>query len=808
MDRKDGKSNGPERRLSTRTPARVSMSGGDDELDLSALVSDGFRPQMMTQGMESAPPAPPRTPPPTQPVPSANGPEPYAVAAPGAAAVAAPGRRSSISKHHRPQESFSLRNEGGMGPIDEASPSLNRSSSRSTQSTAYVPPADSPYRGPTGPSHPYEMYPQNVRRTMSMTTTSSAAPVSESSYMGPRAPAHPYSMYTQDAATEDATAPVAVPGPPIPLGWHARHAQYQRQLGAEGEDMGFVGPGGHTEELPPYSQYPDLALERKVRGAGPETVPLGIAIQAVQPAQTSSLPAIPGAGGLGLATRNPEFESRDDLDSPRSRHSSRSFTSDSEHEINLAAEKAGGMSEKEQPVTGWRMRMRKRVCGVVPVWALVLLVTFLIVVASVAGAMYGLFGKRDKDNKVSGYVFDQLFHALLRLLTFTREPSSSSTATMTFDARPIPTPTDLVSLPLGAYSLPIMSISRSHRGCFNDTTQAQAWQCHLVISNLKLTITKTRKDSPGDYTASITVNTSNTMANNFYSYGEQPFLIEKPAPLDLVIDTEEPNRGPAWYHMTRFDKIVIVPENAIKMDSDPEGNRRRIRSFGAKYPIGATDFKRKGMIPDGHKPWICTWQGTFLEVFVYAQQNSSFSGMKLPSPPPPSTPSPTPNPPPPPKAEPTAGPKATAEARVHDNNLHATENQKAPPPTPTPPSPPNAVAAVEQSPTSSSIYGPIDLDFTPPPMPYPRVIKLEERHMYGPAKVRCEQVEIQEEGPAKPVRDADGKPKVIEIIEAERSMDPDAATTDLGRRSTSPLLDRDAGGNDSRNQCSCNWFMM
>lgn len=800
MDRKDGKSNGPERRLSTRTPARVSMSGGDDELDLSALVSDGFRPQMMTQGMESAPPAPPRTPTPAQTVPSANGPEPYA--------VAAPGRRSSISKHHRPQESFSLRHEGGMGPIDEASPSLNRSSSRSTQSTAYVPPADSPYRGPTGPSHPYEMYPQNVRRTMSMTTTSSAAPVSESSYMGPRAPAHPYSMYTQDIATEDAAAPVAVPGPPIPLGWHARHAQYQRQLGAEGEDMGFVGPGGHTEELPPYSQYPDLALERKVRGAGPETVPLGIAIQAVQPAQTSSLPAIPGAGGLGLATRNPEFESRDDLDSPRSRHSSRSFTSDSEHEINLAAEKAGGMSEKEQPVTGWRMRMRKRVCGVVPVWALVLLVTFLIVVASVAGAMYGLFGKRDKDNKVSGYVFDQLFHALLRLLTFTREPSSSSTATMTFDARPIPTPTDLVPLPLGAYSLPIMSISRSHRGCFNDTTQAQAWQCHLVISNLKLTITKTRKDSPGDYTASITVNTSNTMANNFYSYGEQPFLIEKPAPLDLVIDTEEPNRGPAWYHMTRFDKIVIVPENAIKMDSDPEGNRRRIRSFGAKYPIGATDFKRKGMIPDGHKPWICTWQGTFLEVFVYAQQNSSFSGMKLPSPPPPSTPSPTPNPPPPPKPEPTAGPKATAEARVHDNNLHATENQKAPPPTPTPPSPPNAVAAVEQSPTSSSIYGPIDLDFTPPPMPYPRVIKLEERHMYGPAKVRCEQVEIQEEGPAKPVRDADGKPKVIEIIEAERSMDPDATTTDLGRRSTSPLLDRDAGGNDSRNQCSCNWFMM
>ena len=697
-----------------------------------------------------------------------------------------------------------------MGPINEASPSLNRSSSRSTQSTAYAPPADSPYRGPSGPSHPYEMYTQDVRRTMSMTTTSSAAPVSESSYVGPRMPAHPYSMYTQDAATEDAAAPVAVPGPPIPLGWHARHAQYQRRLGAEGEDMGFVGPGGHTEELPPYSKYPDQALERKARDGGPETTPLGIEVQAVRPAQTSSLPAIPGAGGLGLATRNPEFESRDDLDSPRSRHSSRSFTSDSEHEINLAAEKAGTMSEKGQPVTGWRKRMRRRVCGGVPVWSIVLLVTLLILMASVVGAVVRIFMDKERDGtKVSGYVFEQLCHAL-RLLTCTREPSNS-TATMTFDARPIPTPTDLVPLPLGAYSVPIMSVSRSHRGCFNDTTQAQAWQCHLVISNLRLTIAKPKKDSPGDYTASITCNTSNTVANNFYSYGEQPFLIEKPVPLNLVIDTQEPNRGPAWYQMSRFDKVVIVPENAIKADSDPEVNRRRIRNFGAKYSIGATDFKRKGMIPDGHKPWICTWQGTFLEVFVYAQQNSSFSAMRPPSPPPPSTPSPTPNPPPPPKADPTAGPKATPEARVHENNLHAAEDQKAPPPTPTPPSPPNAVAAAEQSPTSS-IYGPIDLDnFTPPPPPYPRVIKIEERHMYGPAKVRCEKVEIQDVGPAKPVKGPDGKPIVIEIIEAERSGDPDSALTDLGRRSTSPLLDRDAsrdaGGNDSRNQCSCMWFM-
>ncbi|KAK1832436.1 hypothetical protein QBC39DRAFT_304850 [Podospora conica] len=763
MDHKDGRGNGLERRLSMRAPARVSVSVEDDELDLSAaLVSDGFRPQ----GMASTPPAPPRLPPPIQTVPSTNVPEPPT--------AASSGRRSSISKPHRPQESFSLRHEGGMGPIDEASPSLNRSTSRSTQSTAYIPQPDGPYRGPSGPSHPYPQYPQNVVRTMSMTTVSTGH-VSESSYNGPTAPAYAYGMHTQEAG------------------------QYQRRLGPEGEDMGIVGPGGHTEELPPYSERADTACERKARDFGTEPATLGIGAQVVRPARRSSLPAIPGAGGLGLATRNPEFESREDLDSPRSGRSFRSSTSDSsEHEVNLAAEKAGNMSEKEQPVTGWRGLMRRKVWNTVPMWSLGLVGVVLLLMAIILGSVVGTFMSKEKSPS-----------------RMSLGPGSSFNPTMTFDARPIPTPTDLPPLAEGRFSMPIRSVSRSHRGCFNDTTQAQAWQCHSIISNFEITIAKPKKDSLGDYTASITCNTSNTVANNIYSYGEQPFLIEKPVTLDLVTDTQEPNRGPAWYYMTKYDKIVVVPENSIKVDDDPKANRRRIRDFVIKYPIGATDFKRKKPgIPDGHKPWICTWEGAFLEVFVYAQQNSSFYGMKPPAPSPlPS--SSTANPPPPkaeptgPKADPTPGPKPTPEARVHENDLHAADDRKPPPPAPTPPPSPNVVAAAEQ-PTSSSVYGFIDSEnFTPPPPLYPRVIKIEQRHMYGPAKVRCEKVEIQEEGPAKPLNGPDGKPLVVEIIEAETYRDPELERTELERRSSSPLVDRrDAGGNtDSRNQCSCMWFI-
>ena len=78
--------------------------------------------------------------------------------------------------------------------------------------------------------------------------------------------------------------------------------------------------------------------------------------------------------------------------------------------------------------------------------------------------------------------------------------------------------------------------------------------------------------------------------------------------------------------------------------------------------------------------------------------------------------------------------------------------------------------------------------------------------MYGPAKARCEQVEIQDMGlPAKPVI-VDGKPMVVEIIETER--EGNTPPPGLEKRSSSPLDYRDAsGGLDSRNQCSCMWFM-
>jgi hypothetical protein len=255
-----------------------------------------------------------------------------------------PPRPSSMTKP-RNLDTFALRHDGATGvsnrPTTIASSSgagsITRSSSVSTDNPFIRP--ESPYQGPTGPSHPYHMYPQNTRlaRTASIATTSTNP-----------GPTHPYRMYPQNTIPETENIPDSIPASSIPVGFPGHGGDYQRRLGPDGEEAAdIIGPLGHTEQLPPYTKYPEEAFARKV---------------------APGLPHIAGAGGIGLATRDPEFASREDLNSPLSRQSHRSLTSDSDNQINVAA---FTVSEKP-PDKKWKIIARRKVWGIVPVWVFVL----------------------------------------------------------------------------------------------------------------------------------------------------------------------------------------------------------------------------------------------------------------------------------------------------------------------------------------------------------------------------------------------------------------------------------------------------
>jgi hypothetical protein len=323
--------------MDRRTPARESIRlslEGEDEYDLAAMgISDGFRPPTNTPAgynrvlSHSSHRERRSTPPP---------------------------RPSSMTKP-RNLDNFALRHDGATGVSDRPTTvasssgagSLSRSSSVSTDMPIIR--AESPYQGPAGPSHPYHMYPQNtsLARTASVATTSTNPGPSERPFTGPQAPTHPYGMYPQNTVPETESIHDSIPVSSIPVGFPGHGGQYQRRLGPDGEEAAdIIGPLGHTEQLPPYTQYPDEAIARK---AAPV------------------LPRLPSAGGIGLATRDPEFASREDLNSPVSRESNRSVTSDSEHQINVAA-----FTVSEKPDKRWKEIARKKVWGIVPVWVFVL----------------------------------------------------------------------------------------------------------------------------------------------------------------------------------------------------------------------------------------------------------------------------------------------------------------------------------------------------------------------------------------------------------------------------------------------------
>ncbi|KAH7312223.1 hypothetical protein B0I35DRAFT_410982 [Stachybotrys elegans] len=508
-------------------------------------------------------------------------------------------RPSSLTKAHRPHDSLTLHNDGrhpaGGGPL-HGSRSANRASG---------PPIlriDSPYRGPSGPSHPYGMY---LQRTASTATDATQTPIStvetpdSSQSYGPAAgPMHPYALYTQSTTPEDEEQAIQTH---IPVGFNGVGSAYRRQIGPDGEESGgLVGPLGHTEELPPYSRYPTEghSASRPVVATVPSATPsepLPTTVSPVTPAPVStSTPAPPaaiaGAGGIGMATRNPEFSSTDeDLSMPYNGPQLDSSSSNmSHHDINMAAK---GPDEKTSRRAKWQRRAKKRLFGVVPYWAICLCVCVVACIGIIAGAVMGAL--LDNETKPKSVWLEPEFLTQL--------------------------PEGLPNLATGDYALPPLDASQAPRACFDDTTQAQAWSCEVPYRYFTMhvgTITNSTNET-SKYQLTLTPLNG---TDSEYIWGTQPPTVPT-LPLTLVNDTFEPGRGAAWWLKVTYDKTVTVTEDSLSR------NTKRDWVYPTGPAIAGFDHtqyrqKNKGAV-DGDKPWICTWPDTMLEVFIYPSQNAS-----------------------------------------------------------------------------------------------------------------------------------------------------------------------------------------
>lgn len=384
----------PERRSSRISRRESEPALSEDDYDLAAhAVSDGFRPS--ASGSASPTPSRRQQAPGLLPqLPRIQ--SPIFPRSPPAAALQPPpkgfggfNRPSSMSKPPRTHDSLTLRNDG--------------SSAQSTQSNGAQPMREvGSYQGSTQPSHPYQMYPQ---RTASSATASTASRAERQSIDSTRGPTHPYTLYTQNTASAEESSPPQQPQSHIPVGFNGMGNGYRRQIGPDGEEAGdLIGPLGHMEELPPYTRYAQDPYQTKSAStesantpSSPTVATVGAVTIGATVSPSSPIEAIPGAGGIGLATRNPEFASTEDLAGlPYRSRSVRSVSSEeSHHDINSAAR-----DYAEKPQMGkWQKRARKKLWGIVPYWSICLLFICVVLLGVVMGAVIGTIMTRHGGSK-------------------------------------------------------------------------------------------------------------------------------------------------------------------------------------------------------------------------------------------------------------------------------------------------------------------------------------------------------------------------------------------------------------------------
>ncbi|PBP20660.1 hypothetical protein BUE80_DR008553 [Diplocarpon rosae] len=705
-------------RLSTRSslpPQHQAIDyddDSDDDYDLQAMgISDGFRPQgamgaatyRMSSGTSQHNTPRPRTP---------------------------PHRPTSMTKP-RALDSFALRHDGGMGTdlrrnSTAVASSFNAAPTRSSSLSTDVPHIrpESPYRGPSGPSHPYQMYPQESRlaRTASIATTATV-PVPDRPYNGPGGPTHPYGMYPQNTVPEAET--VGEITPPVPVGFPGLNNDYQRRLGPEGEEIAdIIGPDGHTEQLPPYTKYPDEAIARKTR----PTVIIPVA----------------GAGGMGLATRNPEFSSTEDLDSP-SRQSTRSASSDhSNRHVNTAAAAAAATVSEKPELKKWQKVARRKLCGVVPVWVLVLVSLMFVLFGIILGTVLAILKPKDHLPKHNEYPPG-------------KDPQSVvfTTMTSTFDAYPLSaTPSGVPDLPTGTFALPITAPSAIQNSCLSNTAQSSAWACSIPSSAYAITVNSIHGATDELKNKEASLISYNDTFRDFYFYGTQPPIVDHNQVLNLVTDSQEPGRGPAWFFEVPYNKVVILPESSL---SQPLNNKR---GSGGKEDSRGRSMLKKNIAKPGHMPWFCYWNGTLLEAFIYVNLTSSAGSSSTSSAP----------------APVFASTTASAGAI------------------------PTGSASLSDSP-GSSLSSASDQSGLPPA--FPKVMKIEERRVPGPNAIPpyCVQHQIDESGAARPALNSTNQPIVIYLNETESAIDSQLAT-----RGSLELDVVPAKRQETLSSCGCVWL--
>ncbi|PYI05896.1 hypothetical protein BO78DRAFT_138398 [Aspergillus sclerotiicarbonarius CBS 121057] len=429
--------------------------------------------------------------------------------------------------------------------------------------------AMSPYTGATGPSHPYAMYPQvGVSRSPSVATTSTLRPM-DRPLDDTSGPQHPYAMYPQNVVPEED----GIDNSMVPLGFPGHNQQaYQRPPNRADDDLGdLIGPDGHTEQLPPYSRYPENAVP-KVEGT--------------------------------FATVNDAGIMRDETV-----HNERAGPPMSETSSNTLVEenttsREGNRGLEEPPVTGvmafeekLKSKGKKKACCGLPVWTLVLVGVVMLVGGCIGGIIGGVLGARKAAEQ------EHTSPSRPHIVTVTETPR--------MDATPVTaTPTNLLTLPTGQYAIPASPKNQS-KFCVADSDYRVSWGC---LNSGKIPVVVGGTDEQRNITFEDSYDSAYTSS---LTYGAQQPVFSNPTQnLTMMMDSNDLSFGPALTFMTFYDKLVIVPQDSFPSSSSSK------RDYVTEDEVVASMLSRKDTAQAGDKPWFCWWNSTVMEFFLYINETT------------------------------------------------------------------------------------------------------------------------------------------------------------------------------------------
>jgi hypothetical protein len=196
-------------------------------------------------------------------------------------------------------------------------------------------------------------------------------------------------MYPQgvaDDVEEDHTAQDL-----IAVGFPGHGPSYQRRMGPDGEEQDIIGEDGHTEQLPPYTRYPE---------DGPEKVPL-LGVPSAPTALHSRAPVAGTDPTMALMHDSiqprrptPQPQSMTDASSMRS---GRPMSAGNLERMHTNSEKSL-LSNKSWSEKSWKERRKHKFCGI-PFWVFMLALGVVVfIVAVLAGVIGGFLRNQQKKN--------------------------------------------------------------------------------------------------------------------------------------------------------------------------------------------------------------------------------------------------------------------------------------------------------------------------------------------------------------------------------------------------------------------------